>query len=86
MTETLPQSTTDTAIVDDVRARYGDAARAILDGSTTPADDTPGCGGPSEGFGVLLYDDAERASLPDAAVLASLGCGNPTAVAELREG
>ena len=86
MTETLPMSTTDDAIVEDVRARYGEAARAILAGSTTPADDTPGCCGPSEGFGVLLYDDAERASLPDAAVLASLGCGNPTAIAELREG
>jgi arsenite methyltransferase len=86
MTETLPLPAIDDAIVDDVRARYGDAARAILDGSTTPADDTPACCGPSEGFGVLLYDDAERASLPAAAVLASLGCGNPTAVAELREG
>jgi arsenite methyltransferase len=86
MTETLHKPTTDDAIVDDVRARYGDAARAILAGSTTPADDTPGCCGPSEGFGGLLYDDVERASLPDAAVLASLGCGNPSAVAELREG
>jgi SAM-dependent methyltransferase len=37
-------------------------------------------------FGEILYADADRAALPDAAVLASLGCGNPTAVAELREG
>ena len=37
-------------------------------------------------MGVRLYDLAERTSLPDAAVLASLGCGNPTVVAELREG
>ncbi len=37
-------------------------------------------------FGSLLYADDARAALPDAAVLASLGCGNPTAVAELREG
>ncbi len=36
--------------------------------------------------GAELYTAAERAELPDAAVLASLGCGNPTAVAELREG
>jgi SAM-dependent methyltransferase len=34
----------------------------------------------------MLYDELDRAGLPDAAVLASLGCGNPTAVAELREG
>ena len=37
-------------------------------------------------FGELLYDAEQRGELPDAAVLASLGCGNPTAVAELHEG
>jgi SAM-dependent methyltransferase len=37
-------------------------------------------------FGESLYGEADRASLPDAAVLASLGCGNPTAVADLHEG
>jgi SAM-dependent methyltransferase len=44
------------------------------------------CGGTSSSIGIQLYDAAERAGLPDAAVLASLGCGNPIAVAELREG
>ena len=39
-----------------------------------------------EGIGAGLYSALEQAELPDAAVLASLGCGNPTAVAELREG
>jgi arsenite methyltransferase len=37
-------------------------------------------------FGSVLYDIEQRAELPDAAVLASLGCGNPTAVADLRAG
>jgi SAM-dependent methyltransferase len=37
-------------------------------------------------FGPALYEIAQRAELPDAAVLASLGCGNPTAVADLRAG
>jgi arsenite methyltransferase len=37
-------------------------------------------------FGSALYDIAQRAELPEAAVLASLGCGNPTAVADLRPG
>ena len=37
-------------------------------------------------LGQQLYDALERAELPDEAVLASLGCGNPIAVAELREG
>jgi ubiquinone/menaquinone biosynthesis C-methylase UbiE len=37
-------------------------------------------------FGEALYDAEQRVALPEAAALASLGCGNPTAVAELREG
>ena len=37
-------------------------------------------------FGSGLYADADRGELPEQAVLASLGCGNPTAVADLREG
>ena len=44
------------------------------------------CSGPSATIGLQLYDAADRAGLPDAAVLASLGCGNPLAVAELRTG
>ncbi|MEV4177965.1 methyltransferase domain-containing protein [Nonomuraea sp. NPDC049709] len=47
-----------------------------------------GCDGPAGGevFGGGLYDAEERAALPADAVTASLGCGNPVAVAELREG
>jgi ubiquinone/menaquinone biosynthesis C-methylase UbiE len=37
-------------------------------------------------FGEALYDAEQRGELPQAATLASLGCGNPTAVAELRDG
>ena len=37
-------------------------------------------------FGEALYSAEQRGELPEAAALASLGCGNPTAVAELREG
>jgi SAM-dependent methyltransferase len=44
------------------------------------------CGPTTSAFGLELYDAATREGLPDAAVLASLGCGNPIAVAELREG
>lgn len=75
-------------IVDQVRARYAEAARAVLDRSPESSTIAPGCCGPSNspGFGEILYGEHDRASLPDAAVLASLGCGNPTAVAELREG
>jgi arsenite methyltransferase len=75
-------------IVDEVRARYAGAARAVLDLAPKTARADANCCGPSEdaGFGQILYSNLERASLPDAAVLASLGCGNPTAVAELKAG
>src|SRR3954463_10135260 len=71
---------------EEVRRRYAESANAVLaEGS--------GCGGGSccEGgdapkFGSALYDPEQRGELPDTAVLASLGCGNPVAVAELREG
>jgi ubiquinone/menaquinone biosynthesis C-methylase UbiE len=72
---------------EDVRARYAKAALAV----TAGLGDSPvqaSCCGPdgSAVFGEALYGDADRAGLPDAAILASLGCGNPTAVAELRPG
>jgi SAM-dependent methyltransferase len=74
-------------IRDEVREHYAEAARAASAGRTD-ADVQADCCGPSGelAYGGLLYDAVDRASLPDAAVLASLGCGNPTAVAELREG
>jgi SAM-dependent methyltransferase len=76
------------AITDEVRARYADAARTVLERRELPSDAAASCCGPSGEvvFGEILYGASERASLPDAAVLASLGCGNPTAVADLRPG
>ena len=74
-------------IHDEVRARYAEAALAA---STQRSDSAAqaSCCGPdgTAAFGQLLYDADDRADLPPAAVLASLGCGNPTAVAELRPG
>jgi arsenite methyltransferase len=64
------------------RVRQHYAAAATRAGST-------GCCGPLETdrtLGSGLYDVLDRRELPEAAVLASLGCGNPTAVAELHEG
>jgi arsenite methyltransferase len=76
------------AIVDEVRSRYADAARAVLDRSLEPSEAAASCCSPSgeAAFGSILYDELDRAALPDAAVLASLGCGNPIAVAELTAG
>jgi arsenite methyltransferase len=72
-----------------VRDRYAAAARQVAAGQH--ADDTDGstpCCGPDGAavWGELLYPETDRAALPDAAVLASLGCGNPLAVADLRPG
>ncbi len=80
--------TTNEAITDHVRSRYADAARAVLDERSTPSDAAASCCGPTGDavFGEILYSASDRDSLPDAAVLASLGCGNPTAVADLRPG
>lgn len=77
---------------DAVRARYAEAAIAVIGSAEAEeakrhaeALDDRGQDG-RIAFGSSLYAADERAALPDAAVLASLGCGNPTAVAELREG
>jgi SAM-dependent methyltransferase len=69
--------TTET-IHDEVRARY--AAAALQAGAGGCCTSEP------EAIGAGLYTALEQAELPEAAVLASLGCGNPTAVAELRAG
>jgi arsenite methyltransferase len=69
---------TDT-IHEAVRDHYARAALKVLESETSCCSDEPGIG--SE-----LYSVLEREDLPEAAVLASLGCGNPTAVAELRPG
>ena len=93
---------TDQADIDlreEVRARYAEAARAVMDpkpgitasccgssaadsrcGTGSAALDTADC------FGGPLYGDGETDGLPEEAVLASLGCGNPLAVADLHEG
>lgn len=70
---------TNEQIHDLVRERYAQAA-------TRTATGNGACCGPEEGIGAGLYSALERDELPDAAVLASLGCGNPTAVADLRPG
>jgi SAM-dependent methyltransferase len=67
-------------IHDLVRDRYAQSALAVLDSSIEA------CCAPGQGIGSELYSTLERDELPDAAVMASLGCGNPIAVAELHEG
>ncbi|HEX2502756.1 MAG TPA: arsenite methyltransferase [Miltoncostaeaceae bacterium] len=74
-----------------VRERYAAAAREAAAGAEPSIAGGCGeggcCSAPAEAvFGPALYGDADRGQLPETAVLASLGCGNPAAVAELREG
>jgi SAM-dependent methyltransferase len=91
--EPIQAITPEDEVHDAVRARYAEAALAVV-GSATAAEAASGSGAlndccgedGSRSWGSLFYADADRASLPNAAVLASLGCGNPVAVAELREG
>ena len=70
-----------------VRERYAAAATAVAAESSASCCGDGGCGvDAGDGFGAALYTLDDQAALPDAARLASLGCGNPTAVAELRDG
>ncbi len=70
---------------EQVRDRYAEAARSVATGSGGCGSGSC-CEGESADFGESLYSDSQRGELPDAAALASLGCGNPTAVADLKEG
>jgi arsenite methyltransferase len=78
-------NTSTEALRDEVRRRYAEAALSPETGPACGCGDGDCCGGEAR-FGEALYGAEERLDLPDAAVLASLGCGNPTAVADLREG
>src|SRR5262245_45701341 len=63
-----------------VRDRYAQAARAVGSSCCAPAADAEGL------IGRTLYDDTDTDVLPDAALQASLGCGNPTMLADLHPG
>ena len=84
---------------EQVRSRYAEAARAVLEPrpgvtarccESSPADSCCGTGSAAldsaDCFGGPLYGEGETDGLPEEAVLASLGCGNPLAVADLHEG
>jgi len=75
----------DEGIKDLVRAKYGQAALRVTSGGTS-------CCGSASSSGTCdpvtstLYDEGETGELPKEAVVASLGCGNPTALAQLAPG
>ena len=72
---------------EQVRERYAAAANAVEEGyAANDFGEEAGCCEPGQGLGQILYDPTARRELPPEAVLASLGCGNPTMVADLHEG
>jgi ubiquinone/menaquinone biosynthesis C-methylase UbiE len=71
-------------IQSQVRQKYGSVARSVTNSGTTACcDPALGCCDP---ITTGLYDTLQKDSLPEKAVLASLGCGNPTALTELKTG
>ncbi|HEY0242017.1 MAG TPA: arsenite methyltransferase [Gemmatimonadaceae bacterium] len=88
-----------TALTETVQEKYGAAARRVLEGVQQGKSEAASCCGPvnsccggatfdgtTDPITSNLYVAGEEQELPEAAVLASLGCGNPTALAELKEG
>ena len=71
---------------EQVRERYAEAARRAEGGNAFGCGSGSCCEDEVGDSGEAMYSAEQRGELPDAAVLASLGCGNPTAVAELHEG
>ena len=84
----MSATTTAEELREEVRRRYAESARAVTEGSSCGCGSGSCCDGEADAsrFGEGLYDESQRAELPELAGLASLGCGNPTAVAEINEG
>jgi arsenite methyltransferase len=79
--------TTATDMREQVRARYAEAARGLAESSGCGCEGDGCCGDEVDPlYGPELYGAPERGDLPSEVATASLGCGNPIAVAELHEG
>ncbi|MGH7265489.1 MAG: arsenite methyltransferase [Candidatus Rokuibacteriota bacterium] len=86
----LGREASDANIKETVREKYGQAALRVMTGGQASCCAPAGGGEAAEGAGdpitSNLYTTDEAATLPERAVQASLGCGNPTALADLRPG
>jgi arsenite methyltransferase len=87
-TKTQPTASANTPadIKDVVREKYGQAALRVKSGGSTCCGATPASDSCCDPITTNLYDTAQAAQLPEEALLASLGCGNPTALAQLNPG
>jgi hypothetical protein len=87
-----PDATSPEEVREQVRTRYAAAAQAVTTGRAAccgpaPATTSAGtCCTSANPYGAGGYDAADRDALPADAVAASLGCGNPLAVADLNKG
>lgn len=75
-----------TDIKEVVREKYGQAALRVHSGGSSCCGATPATDGCCDPITANLYDAAQAGQIPEEALLASLGCGNPTALADLKEG
>jgi arsenite methyltransferase len=76
----------DTELKEIVREKYGEAAKRASSGARSSCCSADCCGDTEDPITSNLYSQAETALLPKEAVLASLGCGNPSALAQLEQG
>ena len=79
-------NTTTEDIKEVVKEKYGQAALRVASGGSSCCGADAACGTNVDPITSNLYDEAQKSGLPQEAVLASLGCGNPTALAALKEG
>lgn len=75
-----------TKIKDVVKEKYGEAALRVLSGSSSCCGTSSPCGAESDPITSHLYNEAQAIQIPEEALKASLGCGNPTALAVLNQG
>jgi arsenite methyltransferase len=73
-------------IKEAVKEKYGQAALRVFKGGSTCCGAAPALEGCPDPITSHLYDGSQTSQIPEEALLASLGCGNPTALAELRPG
>ncbi len=71
-------------VKETVKEKYAEAALKVMDGERGSCGPSGACG--CDPVTENLYDASQTSGLPEGAVLASLGCGNPTALADLHEG
>jgi 2-polyprenyl-3-methyl-5-hydroxy-6-metoxy-1,4-benzoquinol methylase len=69
-----------------VKEKYGEAALRVIQGRSTCCGPVPQLDGCPDPVTANLYDGSQTSEIPEEALLASLGCGNPTALAELKPG